>query len=240
MLVILRHGESTLNAEDRFSGWADCPLTPVGLRQAHDAGRALRKAGVSFGSCFTSVLSRARDTAAIVLGEMGLADIPVAASWQLNERHYGILEGVPKSCAVAKYGAAQVEAWRNAADAAPPPLAADDARQPRLKTMYSGIATELLPSSECLRAAFKRVTGYFDCAIRPLIESGESVLVVSHGNPVRAMIAHLQGLPDGEIPAMEISNTAPVVYQAGNSGRLVRVPWTVNTANHGMDGMSKW
>ena len=91
-----------------------------------------------------------------------------------------------------------------------------------------------------LRAAFKRVTGYFDLAIRPLMESGESVLVVSHGNPIRALIAHLQGLSDGEIPAMEISNTAPVVYQAGNSGRLVRVPWTVNTANHGTDGMSKW
>ena len=211
VLVLLRHGESTFNADGRFSGWADCPLTQKGVLQAHEAGRILRDAGVAFDACFTSVLSRTKNTATIVLGEMGQLGIPVTNAWQLNERHYGILEGASRADVVARYGVAQVEAWRNAPDAAPPPLAGDDARHPRLQSFYQDVATELLPSSESLREAFRRVIGYFDAAIRPVVESGGKVLVVSHGNPLRALIAHLQGLQDGDIPAIAVPNTEPLV-----------------------------
>ena len=211
-LVLLRHGESSLNEEGRFSGWADCPLTPEGVRQAHDAGRELRDAGIVFDACFTSVLSRAVETAAIILGELGLADIPVTRTWRLNERNYGSLEGTPKKDAVSRYGAGQVEAWRNGADATPPPLADDDPRHPRNSALYGGVARELLPASECLRDAFRRVVGFFEEEIRPLVESGGRVLVVSHGNPIRALVAHLDGLQEGEIPIIAIPNARPIIY----------------------------
>lgn len=216
MLVLLRHGESSLNEVGRFSGWSDCPLTPKGVRQAHDAGRMLREAGMGFDACFTSVLSRAVDTAAIVLGELGFADIPVTKTWRLNERHYGILEGTLKKDAVVRYGADQVEAWRNGADATPPPLADDDPRHPRHKAVYRDVVPELLPASECLRDAFRRVIDFFEEEIRPLVESGQRVLVVSHGNPVRALVAHLSGLPAGEIPMIEIRNARPIEWKLEN------------------------
>lgn len=219
MLVLLRHGESSLNEEGRFSGWSDCPLTPEGVRQAHDAGRVIRDAGVSFAACFTSVLSRAMETATIVLGELGLSDITVTKTWRLNERHYGILEGTSKQDAIERYGAGQVEAWRNAPDATPPPLAYNDMRHPHHKIAYRGVAPELLPSSECLRDTFQRVVDFFDCEILPLVESGKCVLVVSHGNPIRALVAHLNGLSPGEIPIIEIRNAEPIVYLSGSNSR---------------------
>ena len=215
MLVLLRHGESALNAEGRFSGWADSPLTPKGVRQAREAGRVLRDAGIVFEACFTSVLSRTKDTAAIVLGEMGLADIPVTPAWQLNERHYGVLEGALRGETVERYGAIQVEAWRNAPDATPPPLDDNDVRHPRLQPLYRGVAPECLPSSECLREVFRRVTEFFDGEIRPHVESGRRILVVSHGNPIRGLVAHLERLPAGEVPVIGIENAAPIVYLPG-------------------------
>ena len=211
LLVLLRHGESVLNEQRRFSGWSDCPLTEEGVRQAHDAGRRLRDAGIGFDACFTSVLSRAVETAAIVLGELGLSAIPVTRTWRLNERHYGSLEGTLKDDAAARYGAGQVEAWRNGADAVPPPLSRDDPRHPRFKAVYREVAPELLPASECLRDAFRRAIGFFEDEIRPLVESGRRVLVVSHGNPVRAIVARLDGLPEGEIPIVGIGNAEPIV-----------------------------
>lgn len=224
MLVLLRHGESSLNEEGRFSGWADCPLTPKGVREAHDAGRKLRDAGIGFNACFTSVLSRAVETSDIVLGELGLADIPVTSTWRLNERHYGILEGLPKREVAAQYGANQVEAWRNTADATPPPLTESDVRHPRRSVTYRDVPPELLPATECLRNAFKRVVDFFEGEIRPIIESGKRVLVVTHGNPVRAIVAHLNGLPMDEIPIIEISNAVPIAYELNHSGKLVNVP----------------
>ena len=214
MLVLLRHGKSSLNEEGRFSGWADCPLTGEGVRQAHEAGRELRDAGICFDVCFTSVLSRAVDTASIVLGELGLADIPVTRTWRLNERHYGNLEGLLKKAVAAQYGADQVEAWRNGADATPPPLADDDQHHPRHSEIYRDIAPELLPAAESLRDAFARVIHVYEEEIRPLMESGNRILVVSHGNPIRALVAHLDGLPAGEIPLIEIRNAKPIVYAA--------------------------
>lgn len=226
MLVILRHGESRLNEEGCFSGWADCPLTPKGAREAHDAGRELRVAGISFDACFTSVLSRAVETMSIILGELGLEDIPVTRTWRLNERHYGILEGCSRNEAARLYGADQVEAWRNAPDATPPPLALDDMRHPRHKAIYSDVPSELLPASECLRMAFRRVADFFEEEIRPLVESGSRILVVSHGNPIRALVAHLEGLPDGEVPGIGIRNAAIVAYVPEPSGgfRCMSVP----------------
>lgn len=213
-LVLLRHGESELNARNRFSGWADAPLTPEGVRQAHAAGRVLRESGIAFDASFSSALSRAVETASIVLGELGLGSIPFTRTWRLNERHYGALEGVLKDDAVNRYGADLVEAWRNGPDASPPPLSDDDPRHPRHSALYRGVSPELLPSAECLRDAFKRVVDFFENEIRPLVESGRNVLVVAHGNPVRALVAHLEGRPEGFVPMIRIPNAEPVVYSA--------------------------
>ena len=223
LLVLLRHGKSSFNEEVRFSGWADCPLTPEGVRQAHEAGRRLREAGVGLDACYTSVLSRAVETASIVLGELGLANLPVTRTWRLNERHYGALEGIAKKDVVAQYGADQVEAWRNAPDAAPPPLADNDVRHPVRNAAYRDVAPGLLPATESLRNAFQRVTDFFEAEIRPLVESGRRVLVVTHANPVRALVAHLEGRPGGEIPIIEIGNASPVVYAPDCTGRIVHV-----------------
>ena len=220
MLVLLRHGESSLNKEGRFSGWADCPLTAEGIQQAHDAASELRSAGIRFDACFTSVLSRAVETAAIVLDELGLSDIPVTRTWQLNERHYGIFEGVPKSDVAAQYGAAQVEAWRNAPDATPPPLSDGDMRHPRHNAKYRDVPPERIPASECLRDTFKRVIDFFECEIRSFVESGGRALVVTHGNPIRAIIAHLDGLPSDEIPIIDIPNAHPIIYLLSHSGTV--------------------
>ena len=239
MFVLLRHGESTLNAEGRFSGWADCPLTRKGVRQAHEAGRILRDAGIAFDACFTSVLSRTKDTAAIVLGEMGLADIPVTAAWQLNERHYGTLEGTLRAEAVERYGAAQVEAWRNAPDATPPPIDDDDVRHPRLQSLYRGVAQESLPSSECLLETFRRVIGLFDGEIRPQVESGKRVLVVTHGNPIRALVARLTALREGEIPEIDIPNTMAFVYATNSARSFVRVPCIGDAVKNSEGGASR-
>lgn len=224
MLVLLRHGESAFNAEGRFSGWADCPLTSKGASEAHDAGRKLREAGIGIDACFTSVLSRAVTTAAIVLEELGFAAIPVTRTWRLNERHYGILEGSLKKEVVAQYGVDQVESWRNAPDAIPPPLADSDVRHPRRNTTYKEVPPELLPASECLRNAFKRVVDFFEDEIRPIVEAGKHTLVVTHGNPVRAIVACLNGLPAGEIPIIKIRNAEPIVYVLNYSGKFVNVP----------------
>jgi len=212
-LVLLRHGESALNAARRFSGWADCSLTPEGVRQAHAAGRALRESGISFDACFSSVLSRAAKTADIVLGELGQADLPVTRTWRLNERHWGDLEGVLKADTVARYGSEPVEAWRNFPDAAPPPMSGDDPRHPRFQAAYFGIAPERLPSTECLRDAFRRVIRFFEEEVRPLVESGKRVLVVTHGNPVRALVAHLEGRPENYVPMIGIRNAELIVYR---------------------------
>ena len=219
-LVLLRHGLSRLNAQGRFSGWADCPLAPEGVRQAHEAGRSLRAAGLAFDDCFSSALSRAAETAAIVLGELGLGAVPVTRTWRLNERHDGLLEGVPKKEAADRYGADRVEAWRNGADAPPPPLPDDDPRHPRRSALYRGVAPGLLPSAECLRDAFRRVVGFFEGEIRPLVDSGRRVLVVTHGNPVRALVAHLEGRPEGYVPMIEIRNAEPIVVSGGLPCRL--------------------
>ena len=222
MLVLLRHGESSLNEEGRFSGWSDCPLAPEGIRQAHASGRILRDAGIGFDACFTSVLSRAVETAAIVLGELDLSDIPVTKTWRLNERHYGILEGASRKDAVRQYGADQVAAWRNMPDATPPPLADNDLRHPRHKAAYSDVEPDSLPASESLREAFRRVNDFFEREIRPMVELGRRVLIVTHGNPVRAIVARLGGLPDGVIPMLEVRNAVPIAYAPGLSDADVR------------------
>ena len=213
MLVLLRHGESRLNREGRFSGWSDTPLTPEGVAESHQAGLELRAAGIAFDACFTSVLSRAVDTAAIVLGELGLSAIPVFRSWKLNERNYGILEGLLKSDAVVRYGTAKVDAWRNSLDALPPQLADDDPRHPRFKAIYGDIPRETLPASESLRAASARVVDYYESAIRPAIAAGKRILVVSHGNPLRALIAHLSENASGPMPQLSIKNAVPLFVE---------------------------
>ena len=237
-LVLLRHGESVLNREGRYSGWADCPLSPEGVRQAYGAGRALRAAGIAFDACFSSALSRAAETAAIVLGELGLGDVPVARTWRLNERHYGLLEGVPKKEAADRYGADRVEAWRNGADAPPPPLPDDDPRHPRRSALYRGVAPELLPSAECLRDAFRRVVDCYETEIHPLVDSGRRVLVVTHGNPVRALVAHLEGRPEGYVPMIEIKNANPLAFLPDGFGGFVckQVSATTVRSSQGENG----
>lgn len=213
LLVLLRHGESSFNEEGLFSGWSDCPLTAEGVRQAHEAGRTLREAGIAFDACFTSVLSRAVETAKIVFAELGESDTPVERTWKLNERHYGSLEGTSKAVAVAQYGAPQVGAWRNGIDDLPPPVSADDRRHPRFNALYRDVPADQLPGTECLRDAFRRVIVYYEEEIRPLLESGKNVLVVAHGNPVRALVAHIEGRPADFVPLIGIGNAAPIIFR---------------------------
>lgn len=209
-LVLIRHGESTWNLENRFTGWTDVDLTPQGCAQARAAGRSLRAAGLQFDRAYTSVLKRAVRTLHLVLDEMDCLWLPTTKDWRLNERHYGALQGLNKAETAARYGKDQVFAWRRSYATQPPALAPDDARCERHDRRYAGVA---VPLTECLRDTVARVVPYWEHTIAPAVAAGERIVIAAHGNSIRALVKYLDHVSDAEITGLNIPNGVPLVYE---------------------------
>ena len=212
-LVLVRHGQSTWNLENLFTGWTDVDLTEQGRAEAASAGRLLRQEGFTFDIAYTSVLKRAIRTLWMVLDEMDLMWIPVERSWRLNERHYGALQGLNKAETVEEYGEEQVNLWRRSYDVPPPPLAGDDPRHPGFDPRYASLSREQLPSTESLKDTLARVRPYWDATLAPALRAGRNVLVVAHGNSLRAMVKMLDGMSDEEIVGLNIPTGVPILYE---------------------------
>ncbi len=211
-LVLVRHGESVWNKENRFTGWTDVDLSAQGLIEAREAGRVLKAEGLIFDAAYTSVLKRAIRTLHTILDEMDLMWLPVTKAWQLNERHYGALQGMDKSETAAKHGEAQVKIWRRAYAIAPPPLEPSDPRAPGNDPRYSGLAPVDLPLTECLKDTVARVVPYWDAEIAPRIKAGERLIIAAHGNSLRALVKFLDGISDDDIVELNIPTGMPLVY----------------------------
>ncbi|MCG3133920.1 MAG: 2,3-bisphosphoglycerate-dependent phosphoglycerate mutase [Planctomycetes bacterium] len=211
-LVLLRHGESAWNLENRFTGWTDVNLTEFGVAEARAAGRLMKKRGLAFDVAFTSVLTRAVKTLNTALDEMGLLWIPVRKSWRLNERHYGALQGLNKAETEAAHGAAQTKVWRRSYDVPPPPLAADDPRHPSRDPRYADVARADLPLTECLKDTVARFLPYWHESIAPELRAGRRVLVTAHGNSLRALVKYLDGIGDDAIVDVNIPTAQPLLY----------------------------
>ncbi|HEY6875053.1 MAG TPA: 2,3-diphosphoglycerate-dependent phosphoglycerate mutase [Candidatus Dormibacteraeota bacterium] len=212
-LVLLRHGQSTWNLENLFTGWHDVPLSEKGEAEAREAGRLLMREGLLPTVLHTSVLIRAIQTADIALGEMARTWIPVRRSWRLNERHYGALQGLNKKETSEKYGADQVKLWRRSYDVRPPDLEPGDERHPGRDPRYAQLPPELLPSAECLKDVVERMLPYWYDAIVPDLLAHECVLVSAHGNSLRALVKHLDGLTEQEVVDLDIPTGVPRVYE---------------------------
>jgi len=212
-LVLLRHGESTWNKENRFTGWTDVPLSEKGIQEAREAGRVLKREGYVFDVAYTSVLQRATETLRLVLEEMGLTSLPVFQSWRLNERHYGALQGLDKAETAAKYGDQQVLIWRRSYDVPPPPLTPDDPRHPARDPRYAGLSKEQLPVTECLKDTVARFLPYWHETIAPAVREGRRVLIAAHGNSLRALVKYLDQVPDQELVGLNIPTGIPLVYE---------------------------
>ncbi|MFN2215788.1 MAG: 2,3-diphosphoglycerate-dependent phosphoglycerate mutase [Anaerolineales bacterium] len=212
-IVLLRHGQSTWNLENRFTGWTDVGLTEQGVEEAHSAGKLLKESGYTFDQAFTSVLKRAIKTLWIVLEEMDLEWIPVTNAWQLNERHYGDLQGLNKAETAAKFGDAQVKIWRRSYDTPPPTLDNDDPRHPRFDPRYQKLDPSELPSTESLKITLERVLPFWHAEIAPLIRSGKKLLIAAHGNSIRAIVKYLDNVSNDEITELNIPTGVPLVYE---------------------------
>ena len=212
-LVLVRHGQSTWNLENRFTGWTDVGLTDLGREEAHEAGKLLRDGGYVFDVAYTSVLRRAIQTLWVILEEMNLEWIPVNNAWQLNERHYGALQGLNKAETAEKFGAAQVKIWRRSYDVPPPELALDDERHPRFDLRYASLAPEQLPATESLKITLERVLPYWHSTLTPVIKSGKRVIVAAHGNSIRALVKYLDDISETEITELNIPTGLPLVYE---------------------------
>ena len=208
-LILLRHGQSQWNLENRFTGWWDVALTETGVEEARAAGRMLRDKGIDADACFTSVLSRAIRTLNLVLEEMDRLWLPVAKNWLLNERHYGGLTGLNKQEMIDKVGAEQVKIWRRSFDIPPPPLADDSPYQLSGDRRYAGID---VPNTESLKDTIARVLPYYEAEIEPLLRRGQRVIVAAHGNSLRALEKHLSGISDEDIVNLEIPTGQPIIY----------------------------
>lgn len=221
-LVLLRHGQSTWNQQDLFTGWTDVELSEQGIGEAKTAGRLLSEGGFKFDLAYTSVLKRAIDTLAIVLKEMHEENLPVKRSWKLNERHYGALQGLNKAETAAKYGDEQVHVWRRSYDVPPPALTKEDPRYPGNDPIYSELTESELPLTECLKDTVERFLPYWDVEIKPQIEGGKNVLIVAHGNTLRALVKYLDNVSDAEIPDLNIPTGVPLVYELDESLRPIK------------------
>ena len=211
-LVLLRHGESVWNKENRFTGWTDVDLSENGVKEAEKAGKLLKEKGFTFDVSFTSVLKRANRTLEIVLKEMNL-NIPVNYSYRLNERHYGALQGLNKDEMRKKFGEEQVHIWRRSYDVRPPELTKDDERYPGNDPKYKDLTQEELPLTECLKDTLERVLPYYNNEIKKHLENKENVLVVAHGNSLRSIIKYLENISDDDIMSVEIPTGVPYVYE---------------------------
>ncbi|RZJ24937.1 MAG: 2,3-diphosphoglycerate-dependent phosphoglycerate mutase [Haliea sp.] len=221
-LVLVRHGESTWNLENRFTGWVDVPLTATGVEQAKAAGRLLRDGGFEFDLCYTSVLKRATHTLWHCLDEMDRTWLPVAHSWRLNERHYGALQGLNKAETARKFGDEQVLVWRRSYDTPPPALEPGDPRGEAGDIRYAHLAPGQVPLTECLKDTVERVLPFWNESIAPSIRSGKRVLISAHGNSIRALVKYLDGVSDADIVGLNIPNGIPLVYELDAQLRPLR------------------
>jgi len=212
-LILLRHGQSIWNLENRFTGWTDVDLSDHGIAEARNAGKLLRAEGYHFDKAFTSVLKRAIRTLWIVMDEMDLMWIPVYRSWRLNERHYGALQGLNKRDTVEKYGQEQVQIWRRTYEIQPPALDKTDKRNSVFDLRYAQLKNEDLPSTECLKDTLNRVLPYWHEVIEPALKDGEQILVAAHGNSLRALVKYLDNMSDDEITGVNIPTGFPLVYE---------------------------
>ena len=212
-LVLLRHGQSQWNLENRFTGWTDVDLTENGIAEAQSSGQLLKDERYSFNLVYTSVLKRAIKTMELCLTEMDLVDIPIKYNWRLNERHYGALQGLNKAETAQKYGDEQVLVWRRSYDTQPPPLNLDDERHPQFDEKYGDLDTSNLPAAECLKDTVDRCLPLWHEMIAPNIQSGKKVLIVAHGNSLRALVKYLDKISDEEIVRLNIPTGVPLVYE---------------------------
>ena len=218
-LILLRHGQSTWNLENLFTGWGDVPLSELGVEEAREAGRLMRDAGLRPDVVHTSLLVRAIATAEVALHEMGLSWIPVRRSWRLNERHYGALQGLNKRETASKYGADKVKLWRRSYDVRPPDMEASDERHPSHDPRYAGLPPEVLPSAECLKDVVERMFPYWYDAIVPDLLRSRCVLVSAHGNSLRALVMHLDGLSEQQVVDLDLPTGVPRVYELSSEFR---------------------
>lgn len=212
-IVLMRHGESTWNLENRFTGWTDVDLTDKGIAEARHAGKILKDAGFTFDLAYTSVLKRAIRTLWLTLDEMDLMWLPIEHDWRLNERHYGALQGLNKAETAAQYGDEQVLVWRRSYDVPPNPLPADDPRTSYGDPRYATLKKEDIPLTECLKDTVARVMPAWDESIAPAIRAGKRIIISAHGNSLRALIKSLDGISDQDIVGLNIPNGQPLVYE---------------------------
>ena len=212
-VVLLRHGESTWNKENRFTGWTDVDLSEKGISEAHKTGKLLKSEGYKFDIAYTSVLKRAIKTLWITLEEMDLMWIPVVRNWRLNERHYGDLQGLNKAETAKKFGEEQVKIWRRSYDTPPPSLQKDDERYPGKDARYAGLTVAELPLTECLKDTVARFVPYWEETIAPTIKEGKKVVIAAHGNSLRALVKYLDNIPEDEIVGLNIPTGIPLVYE---------------------------
>ena len=221
-VVLIRHGESVWNEENRYTGWTDVALSEKGIQEAREAGRLLREGGYTFDIAYTSVLKRAIKTLWTVLEEMDLMWIPVVSSWRLNERHYGALQGLNKSESAAELGEEQVKLWRRSYDVPPPALKMEDRRHPSHDPRYSGFRPQDLPATESLKDTVARFLPYAQENIGPAVRSGKRVIVVAHGNTLRGLLKYAEGISDQELANLNIPTGIPLVYELENDMKPIR------------------
>jgi len=221
-LVLIRHGESDWNRENRFTGWTDVDLSEKGLAEAHEGGRILKAEGYVFDVAYTSVLKRAIRTLWIVLDEMDLMWLPVYRTWRLNERHYGALQGLNKAETAEKFGEAQVKVWRRSYDVPPPALEPSDPRYPGHDPRYQSLTPEELPLTECLKDTVARFLPYWHQTVAPAVRRGERVLIAAHGNSLRALVKYLDNVSDEAIVGLNIPTGVPLVYELDDDLKPIR------------------
>ena len=221
-LVLLRHGESTWNKENRFTGWTDVPLSERGVDEATEAGRVLAREGYVFDVAYTSVLKRAIKTLWIVLEQMDLMWIPIHLHWRLNERHYGALQGLNKAETVERHGMEQTQIWRRSYDTPPPALTREDPRHPGRDPRYAGLAEHELPLTECLKDTVARFMPYWHGTVAPAVRSGGRVIIAAHGNSLRALVEYLDEIADDKIVGLNIPTGIPLVYELEDNLKPIR------------------
>ncbi len=221
-LVLVRHGQSVWNLENKFTGWTDVALSEQGVKEAIEAGKVLKEKGYHFDLAFTSVLKRAEDTLNYILKEMGEENIEIKRSWRLNERHYGALQGLNKDETRAKYGAEQVQLWRRSSQVRPPELDVTDPRYPGNDPKYKGLTESELPKTENLVDTIQRVTEYWNSDIKPALLAGRHIIIAAHGNSLRGLMKYLDQISDEDIVKLEIQTGNPICYELDNDLKPIR------------------
>lgn len=221
-VVLIRHGESVWNMENRFTGWTDVDLSVKGVQEAHEAGKLLKEKGFQFDMAYTSYLKRAIKTLNVVLEEMDQLWIPVEKSWRLNEKHYGNLQGLNKAETAEKYGDAQVKIWRRSYDVAPNPLDASDSRDPQQEAKYAGVDKKLLPHTEALKDTVARIVPYWTETIVPALKHQDEILIAAHGNSLRGIIKHIKGISDEDIVSLNLPTAVPYLFEFDDNMNLLK------------------